>query len=498
MALTKTSYSMVQGAPINVLDYMTPNEIADVVGNVGNIDVSAKIRLALDYAATLPAGAQVIFPAGTYYVPTTIFIPTQVGLSMVGFGATLKGAGEAVGTIFETGAQDFSTGGTTNWGFDETYLHRKQIIDGFTFIDCEYGIRAFNMLEGCVIQHNRANATVRTLLWAKRCFYLAILQNMHRGGRTTGNNDEDACFYIESFNNVMNIQGNSAYRGNNGALARGTGFRLSGGSSGMQLLNNVAEGCNKGILLTGSVYGLLISGWYLEGNVRDISIEDANPKAALSIDGCWFESDQTLSATGWLSGELGKNNYYYTNNSTVNLSDSTNACEVWLPRQLLDNAGSTEYDANIVPSGWTLSTEVLIRTQTSSYIAASGLGSQTSALATDFFSDDFIVPRHYIGRGENAKLPYCDVDTATLGQITVDTKIGYSDDPVGLRFDFKVTDNVGTYYLSGWVSETNVFRNDAVSGKTITASNNSGNYRLVIAGLDTNAAATISGQVRIV
>lgn len=496
MALTKATYSMVQGAPINVLDYMTAAEIADVVGNTGSVDVAAKVRLALDYASTLPAGAQVIFPAGTYYIPTTVFIPTQTGLSIVGFGATVKGAGEGVGTIFETGAQDYSTGGTTNWDFNETYLHRKQIIDGFTFINCEYGIRAFNMLEGCVIQHNRANATVRTLLWAKRCFYLAILQNMHRGALTTGDNDEDACFYIESFNNVMNIQGNSAYRGNNGALARGTGFRFTGGCSGMEVLNNVAEGCNKGIMLDGAVYGLLISGWYLEGNVRDISIEDANPKTGLSIDGCWFESNQTILAQTWVSGEFGKNNYYYTSGSTVNFSDSTNACEVWLPRRLLDNSGTNEYDEVLVPTGWTIGPACIVRTQVSSN-SVSGPSSPTSALSSQYFSDDFIVPRHYVGDGSAAKLPYCAVDASTFGTVVIDTKIKYVSSPSGVRFDLKITDSVSSYIICGWINDTTVLRDDAVPGKTVMAADNAGYYRVTVTGFNASGAASTSGLVRI-
>ena len=502
MALTKATYSMVQGAPVNVLDYMTAAEIADVVGNTGIVDVAAKVRLALDYAATLPAGAQVIFPAGTYYIPTTVFIPTQVGLSMVGFGAVIKGAGSGSGTIFETGAQDYSTGGTTNWEFNETYLHRKQIIDGFTFTNCEYGIRAFNMLEGCVIQHNRADSTVRTLLWAKRCFYLAILQNMHRGGLTTGDNDEDACFYIESFNNVMNIQGNSAYRGNNGALARGTGFRFSGGTSGMEVLNNVAEGCNKGIMIDGAVYGLLIYGWYLEGNVRDISIEDANPKTGLAIDGCWFESDQSISAETWVSGELGQNNYYFTSGSTVTLTNSSNSCDVWLPNRVGNFA--TSYSLDTLPTGWTVNGSCRLRRRWSTYNDASTPASEVALLSEYVLGDTETISRAYRGNSglgvtsASGGVPYCTTDvSSTAGSAIIETKIVYSSLDNGVRFDFTVTDSVSTYRLLGWISGLVVTRNDATA-KTVVVADNGGYLRVTLGSFNTATNVSVTGGIRII
>ena len=62
MALTKASYSMVEGAPINVFDYMTSAEIADVTSNTASLDVQPAVQAAIDAALTdkkilrLPAG----------------------------------------------------------------------------------------------------------------------------------------------------------------------------------------------------------------------------------------------------------------------------------------------------------------------------------------------------------------------------------------------------------------------------------------------------------
>ena len=47
MSLTKVSYSMIQGAPINAFDYMTPAQIADVQAGTMLEDVTAALQAAL-------------------------------------------------------------------------------------------------------------------------------------------------------------------------------------------------------------------------------------------------------------------------------------------------------------------------------------------------------------------------------------------------------------------------------------------------------------------
>jgi hypothetical protein len=85
MSLTKASYSMVTGAPVNVLDF-------GAVGD-GVADDGAAIRAAI--ASITPSGGQVYLPAGTYKITaavgdasnTAIFVPSNVrvvGASQVG------------------------------------------------------------------------------------------------------------------------------------------------------------------------------------------------------------------------------------------------------------------------------------------------------------------------------------------------------------------------------------------------------------------------------
>jgi hypothetical protein len=60
MALTKVTYSMIQGSPVSVFDYMTPAEIADVQSGTPTLDVSTAIQTAVS------TGKSVYFPSGVY------------------------------------------------------------------------------------------------------------------------------------------------------------------------------------------------------------------------------------------------------------------------------------------------------------------------------------------------------------------------------------------------------------------------------------------------
>lgn len=72
MSLTKVTNSMIQGAFVNALDYLTPAEITDVQSNTGSIDITAKVQAAIDAASAIGSvgGAFVYFPTGTYSVST--------------------------------------------------------------------------------------------------------------------------------------------------------------------------------------------------------------------------------------------------------------------------------------------------------------------------------------------------------------------------------------------------------------------------------------------
>jgi hypothetical protein len=97
MSLTKVTYSMIQGSSLNVLDFMTPAQIADVQAGTLSVDVTASIQAAVDYATstqivtntTGSAGrpkatiSNIIFPKGKYLISDAITFsgsPTYVNV----------------------------------------------------------------------------------------------------------------------------------------------------------------------------------------------------------------------------------------------------------------------------------------------------------------------------------------------------------------------------------------------------------------------------------
>jgi len=74
MSLTKVSYSMITGAPVNIFDYMTAAQIADVQSNAATIDVSTTIQSALTAFVTAGQFVDIIFPNGTYKLNSKLTI----------------------------------------------------------------------------------------------------------------------------------------------------------------------------------------------------------------------------------------------------------------------------------------------------------------------------------------------------------------------------------------------------------------------------------------
>jgi hypothetical protein len=99
MATTKATYSMISGATVNVFDFMTEAEIADVTSRTASIDVTSKIQAAVDSVNT---GLTVFLPRGTYKTISTIFLRRN-GVHIVGTGpgsTEIKYVNAAGGIVF--------------------------------------------------------------------------------------------------------------------------------------------------------------------------------------------------------------------------------------------------------------------------------------------------------------------------------------------------------------------------------------------------------------
>lgn len=94
MSLTKVSYSMIQGTPVNVLDYG-----ADPTGAT---DSTAALQAAFDYAGSISinetalpylwsikGGATVVLPEGKFIISGTLNVPQNVSISGAGQNSTI-------------------------------------------------------------------------------------------------------------------------------------------------------------------------------------------------------------------------------------------------------------------------------------------------------------------------------------------------------------------------------------------------------------------------
>lgn len=141
MALTKAHNRMIEGQPINALDYMTAAQVADVTSGTGSIDVTNALQSALTVAATSPRQA-LYLPAGKYLVSGSITENSNGGATTVfGDGKHKTFIQVAAGT---TNTRIWDLGTTTGHGAYRLYMYDFAIYgndrtDGNTAIYCPEG-----------------------------------------------------------------------------------------------------------------------------------------------------------------------------------------------------------------------------------------------------------------------------------------------------------------------------------------------------------------------
>lgn len=150
MSLTKVSYSMISGAPVNVKDF-------GAVGD-GVADDTAAIQAAINYAKTLIVNLQytgsfifvnggpvVVFPAGAYRVSSTIDLNLIKYVNLSGSGKSLiVGAANTTKTVTAFAATDLrylKVSGLQFQNFDTTFDISTGNLDFsmWSFEDCQAG-----------------------------------------------------------------------------------------------------------------------------------------------------------------------------------------------------------------------------------------------------------------------------------------------------------------------------------------------------------------------
>ena len=140
MSLTKVSYSMIQGDIINVFDYMTEAQIADITSNTGAIAVDVAVQAGID--ASLAQKKILRLPAGVYRLEKTLNISSTNWLLGDGKNSTYLHCRHSNSCIIASG-----------WG------GKIQGLGILTFYDSSHGIQAGNNSRNCSIQDVYLDAT---------------------------------------------------------------------------------------------------------------------------------------------------------------------------------------------------------------------------------------------------------------------------------------------------------------------------------------------------
>lgn len=117
MALTKATYSMIEGAVVNILDYgADPTGVADSTAAIqaafdyaGSLSISDTIYSPVDANYVLKGGTTVFMPAGKYKTSASLNVPLNVSLQGAGRNSTLISS-SVNDTILRNYAVPYATG----------------------------------------------------------------------------------------------------------------------------------------------------------------------------------------------------------------------------------------------------------------------------------------------------------------------------------------------------------------------------------------------------
>ena len=243
MSLTKVTYSMIDGAPLNVRDF-------GAVGDNSTDDTSA-IQTAVD---SLTSGQGLYFPKGTYKITNEITLPVGIAFNFFGDGKrasvvqqyTANKNGFTSLSTFATGPNECSirdmginaSNNTSGYGFDNVGIKRSNLLN-VEFSGWGYsgsaggGVRIFNSL---------------ILTFTNCSFY--------------------SCYY-----GIYNEEGLSTNFNGGGIFGctfediKAQAFKATY-TNGISIIGNTIESCyGGGILITTGGGGLVIHGNYFEQNL---------------------------------------------------------------------------------------------------------------------------------------------------------------------------------------------------------------------------------------
>ena len=230
MSITKTSFSMISNAPINVLDYMTDALQTAIATNTYTTQQKTDVYNAILAAeAATPDGSSMFWPVGTYDIGTNIWTPALKRLKHVGAGTAMQGGtvkltGSGFQTILTTIGDDVDASrGTTfqglhieNTNANGACVHIRN--GGLIFNDCTIQCTGVNG-EGVLITQMYAQTWTQNFISGKSSA-MRLYSDTTAGQKSIFNNQFIGCrffgvgtgqngIYIDSVPTIQSIRFNT-------------------------------------------------------------------------------------------------------------------------------------------------------------------------------------------------------------------------------------------------------------------------------------------------
>ena len=305
MPLTKASYSMITGAPVNAFDFMTSAEIADVQAGTLTVDVSASLQAAI----TAATGRQLWLPTGKYRVQSTLDLPQFIRIT----GETNRGNNSQIVAFF-AGPAIRRTNATVL--FCEIYLEHFQVQGRYDIYPAGNGIEvlnstSFNMHSmvvagfgtnqinigagsyGAIIRdvyvaetYNIGTSNANIYCASEYCLFDKIESDDAKFSMffATGSYGCDVtnCTLEGATNSIINLQNNSTIdrtliSGNKINGTRG-GVGIYTDSNRTHIINNaivMSAASVAGVQLANNSYGSIIDGNSINGAITGVTVENS-------------------------------------------------------------------------------------------------------------------------------------------------------------------------------------------------------------------------------
>lgn len=486
MSLTKVSYSLINSAPFNVVDY-------GAVGD-GTTNDTAAFNAAMLAAANAGGGVVLAMPGKVHYIATTVLIPTNVILDLQE--ATLKGTGNSssANTLVQSAVL---TAGALVANTSSDTLVRVGIRNG-NFFNAKQAMSLQSCIDACAFENLTINACYNGI-YANFCLYSKFENIMFRN-TTVG--------YGYTFTNNCNaITLKNVYAAGTNPGTIGTGFIFSANTYAVNMLNCSVEFCSTGIL-TQELNNFTIDGCYFESVSLAINMENIYRKTGVEIKNCFFSDCAALIEANTTDGFYwSASNQRFSNCSpgTFNVyTDTAYAGSSYLSvcTGVVEYITTSVTPTSIgVPSWMTISDGLDFRGVSNASQSGSGLG--TPIYAKSYIrsgANNGVVPFEY-GGGTSAvtgTVPFCTVSIPTGASVTAAIQTGITGSGQSMIiFWIYLVDTSGSYDFQGRAYGTTVYMDSALpAGYTCTVT--SGGYLLLNIGGVKNAGgtATVTGQIR--